>query len=319
MAINGATEQKAAQDKLSRARAIHGMFFPLPTVFDGVGEVDVEMMEQLIDWYLDCGVHALMPLGSFGQGPACRTDQRKSVAELVVRRVNGRVPVVVHVGAVEPYTSIELGQHAREIGADGIGVVGPYYYSDRNEWELLEHYRMVDAAVGLPVLLYHNTPYSGYAISPALTARIAEEVPNVFGVKLSAGETQEAQGYLRALGTRVAVFTGVVNAIPGMQLGVRGIMNPPLSLTPELGVQLVQAAEAGDVAQALELQLRLHHFQSSLATLRQYGRGITKVGLQLRGFAVKEFPRWPTRPMTEADREVLREALAEVAAVPVRT
>ncbi|MEE8519156.1 MAG: dihydrodipicolinate synthase family protein [Dehalococcoidia bacterium] len=317
MTTDGAAERTASQSRLDRARAIHGMFFPMPTVFDGKGEVDAEAMEQLIDWYLDCGVNALMPLGSFGMGPACRIDQRKSTAELIVRRVNGRVPVVIHVGAVDPYTSIELGQHARDIGADGIGIVGPYYYNDRNEWELLEHYRRIDAAVGLPVLLYHNAPYSGHTISPELTSKLADEIPNVFCVKLSAGETQETQRYLRALDGKAAVFTGVANVVPGMQMGARGFIHPPISLVPELGVQMSNAAEAGDINKALELQLELQRFQATLGPLRAYGRGVTMVGLQLRGFPVKEFPRWPTRPMPPTDVELLREALKSVGALPV--
>jgi len=145
-------------------KTVKGLVMPIPAVFDGKGEPDLPMVEKLTDWYLDCGVHGFFVLGSQGQGPACRIDQRKAVAETIVRRVNKRVPVIVQVGAVEPYTSIELGLHAKEIGADGIGVVGPYYYSDRNEWELIEHYKVVDKAVGMPMLLYNNPEYSGYPI-----------------------------------------------------------------------------------------------------------------------------------------------------------
>ena len=167
-------EYAIATEKVSNdvRKTVKGLVMPIPAVFDGKGEPDLPMMEKLTDWYLGAGVHGFFVLGSQGQGPACRIDQRKAVAETVVRRVNRRVPVIVQVGAVEPYTCIELGMHAKEIGADAIGVVGPYYYNDHNEWELIEHYRMVDGAVGLPMLLYNNTAYSGYPITPNLMAKL---------------------------------------------------------------------------------------------------------------------------------------------------
>ena len=113
------------QGKGSMSERARGMLAPIPGVFDGKGEPDLPMMEKLTEWYLDAGVHGFFVLGSQGQGPASRIDQRKAVAEAVIRKVNGRGPVGVQVGAVEPYTCIELGTHAKEIGADGIGVVGP--------------------------------------------------------------------------------------------------------------------------------------------------------------------------------------------------
>jgi dihydrodipicolinate synthase/N-acetylneuraminate lyase len=292
------------------------MFFPLPTVFNGQGEVDSRVMDELVDWYIDSGVNALFVLGSFGQGPACRVDQRKDVAELVTRRVNGRVPVVVHVGAVDPYTSIELGQQARAIGADGIGLVGPYYYSDRNEWELAEHYKMVDAAVGLPILMYNNPAYSGYPTSPSFIAKLLESVPNIFGAKLAKGNLDEAQAYLGTLPKGFSIFVPVQNMVPGMLIGVSGTISPPMALTPRVGVELVNAIQAGDRAAALDVQLRIIEYLDKTRPLgKAYGRGVTPVGLRMLGFDVKQYPRWPVKEMTPGDQERLRGALEAVGAL----
>ncbi|HWP59012.1 MAG TPA: dihydrodipicolinate synthase family protein [Candidatus Acidoferrales bacterium] len=201
-------------------QTVSGLVIPIPAVFDGKGEPDLPMMEKLTDWYLDAGVHGFFVLGSQGQGPACRIDQRKAVAETVVRRVNRRVPVIVQVGAVEPYTSIELGLHAKEIGADAIGIVGPYYYSDRSEWEIIEHYKMVDEAVGLPILLYNNPEYSGYPIPPSMMFNIKEAVPNVFAAKLAMGNVDQAISYLRVLSREFIIFIPITQMIPGMLVGV---------------------------------------------------------------------------------------------------
>ena len=92
---------------------------PIPAVFDGKGEPDLPMMEELTDWYLDTGVHGFFILGSQGQRPATTIEQRKAiVSRSCAASING-FPVV-QIGAVEPYTSIELGHHAREIGATAL-------------------------------------------------------------------------------------------------------------------------------------------------------------------------------------------------------
>ncbi len=135
--------------------------------------------------------------GSYGQGPALPPEERKKVAEIVVQQVKHRVPVVVHIGAVDPYTAIDLGKHAKAIGAEAIGHVGPYYYADRSEYEIIEHFKMVDRAVGMPILVYNNPRYSGYNIHPDFMARLVSAVPRIFGAKLAMGSVDEAMAYMK--------------------------------------------------------------------------------------------------------------------------
>jgi 2-dehydro-3-deoxy-D-pentonate aldolase len=294
-------------------KTVRGLVMPIPAVFDGKGEPDLPMIEKLTDWYLDAGVHAFFILGSQGQGPACRIDQRKAVAETVVRRVNGRVPCIVQVGAVEPYTSIELGLHAKQIGADGIGVVGPYYYSDRNEWELIEHYKMVDKAVGLPMLLYNNPEYSGYPIPPAMMAKLREAVPNIFAAKLAMGNIDQAVNYLRVLSRDFIIFIPITQMLPGMLLGVAGSIAAGTPVTvPEAGVQLIEAVWAKDYDRAQKIQVLLLEHGERLAPIRSYGRRVTLEGLRLRGLAVKEYPRWPTKPLSAEHQKLYEENMKRV-------
>jgi dihydrodipicolinate synthase/N-acetylneuraminate lyase len=294
-------------------KTVKGLIMPIPAVFDGKGEPDLAMMERLTDWYLDAGVHGFFILGSQGQGPACRIDQRKAIAAAVVRRVSKRVPCIVQIGAVEPYTSIELGLHAKEIGADAIGVVGPYYYSDRNEWELTEHYRMVDKAVDMPMLLYNNPEYSGYPITPAMMKNLRDAVPNVFGAKLAMGNVNLAINYLRVLSREFVIFIPIGQMLPGMLIGVAGSIAAGSPVTvPEIGVQLIEAVWASDYDRARKIQVLLLQHNERMAPIRSYGRRITLEGLRLRGLAVKEFPRWPTRPLSAEHQKLYADNVTRV-------
>ena len=294
-------------------KTVKGLIMPIPAVFDGKGEPDLAMMETLTDWYLEAGVHGFFILGSQGQGPACRIDQRKAVAATVVRRVNRRVPCIVQIGAVEPYTSIELGLHAKEIGADAVGVVGPYYYSDRNEWEITEHYKMVDKVVDMPMLLYNNPEYSGYPITPAMMKNLRDAVPNIFGAKLAMGNVDLAVNYLRLLSREFIIFIPIAQMLPGMLIGVSGSIAAGSPVTiPEIGVQLIEAIWAGDYDRAQKIQVLLLQHNERMAPIRSYGRRITLEGLRLRGLAVKEFPRWPTKPLSAEHQKLYEENMKRV-------
>ena len=197
-------------------------------------------MRELTDWFVACGVHAFFVLGSYGQGPAMTPEERKKVAEIIVQQVKHRVPVVVHVGAVDPYTAIDLGKHAKSIGAEAIGHVGPYYYADRSEYEIIEHFKMVDRALGMPILVYNNPRYSGYNIHPAFMARLVESVPNIFGAKLAMGSVDEAMAYMKMVKAPFAPYALASNLVSAMSVGVAGTISPPLAVTPEIGVELVR-------------------------------------------------------------------------------
>jgi 4-hydroxy-tetrahydrodipicolinate synthase len=294
-----------------------GMLAPIPAVFDGKGEPDLAMMESLTDWYIDAGAHGFFVLGSQGQGAACTIEQRKAIAETVVKHVDSRVPVIVQVGAVDPYSSTELAAHARGIGSDAIGVVGPYYYSDRPEWELIEQHKEIDSAAGLPMLLYNNPQYSGYPTPPAMMKKLKGEIPNVFGSKLANGNLGQAKTYLRAMGEDFVIFVPISMMLPGMLVGVNGSIaaGAPV-IVPEAGVQLVEAIWAGDYTRAQEIQILLIEYADHIAPLRQYGRRTTLEGLRIRGLAIKEYPRWTTKPMTQEHlthyEECIKRLLADI-------
>ncbi len=302
---------------MSSTAAIRGILLPLPTVFDGTGEVDEPMMREMTQFYLDKGVHGFFVCGSYGQGAAMRVDQRKRVAQLVVEEVRGRVPVVVHIGSVDPYTAIDLGGYARGIGADAVGMVGPYYYSDRTHEELVLHFQMVDRAVQLPLFVYNNPAYQGYAITPALMQRLVATVPRIFGAKLGMGTLDDALQYLRAI-PGFAPFALSSVLMPGMLQGIRGTVSPPLTLVPELGVDLVSAIDARRDEEATRLQALVTEVEGTLVRLwKRYGRGPFAEGLRALGFRIKEYPRWPTPPLPGEEREQLLDVLrrARVAAV----
>jgi len=302
---------------MNKMDGLRGMLLPLPTVFDGEGQVDEAVMRDMIQFYVHTGVHGLFPLGSYGMGPALSIEQRKRVAKIVVEEVRGRIPIVLHVGAVDPYTTIELGLHGRSLNVDAIGMVGPYYYSDRTMPELLLHFKMVDKAVQLPIFIYNNPEYQGYPITLPMMQELAATVPNIFGTKLAGDTVKEALKYVEAI-PGFAVFVTGGGLMPEMLEGVRGTVSPSLTLTPELAVALVKAIDERRDEYAIQLQTLVTEVSVTVRRLwKKYGRAIQGEGLRALGLPIKQFPRWPTPPVPEAEREELFAVLKRARALAV--
>ena len=275
-------------------QAVRGMLLPVPTVFEEDGRIDIKLMEELVDYYVDSGVNALFVGGSFGQGPAMSIEERKQLADVVVKRANHSLPVIVHAGTADPFTTIDLGRHCLKAGADGLAFVGPYYYADHTPDEVREHFRMVGRELKAPMMLYNNPKYQGYPISAQMMKQMREDSPQIFGAKLAMGSVDEARIFQGTIGSDFKLFSLASTLFPGMLVGITGTVSPPLSVFPELGVELVRAIDRKDYTRALELQQAVIDFHSSFLipqVLRDCGRAIYKQGLIELGFKVKRYPR----------------------------
>lgn len=289
-------------------QSIRGMLLPIPTVFEEDGRIDQKLMEELVDYYVDAGVNALFVGGSFGQGPAMSLEERKQLSTIVTKRVAKRIPVVVHAGTADHFTTIELGKHSLQAGADALAFVGPYYYADHSPDEVREHFREVGKALKAPFMLYNNPKYQGYPISAQLMRQMRDDNPMIFGAKLAMGSIDEAKNYQRTVGADFRVFSLASTLFPGMLCGIAGTVSPPLAVFPELGVELVRAIDRKDYVRALELQQEVVDFHSAFllpAVLKDCGRSIYRQGLIEQGFKVKRYPRWPTSEMSAERKEWL--------------
>jgi dihydrodipicolinate synthase/N-acetylneuraminate lyase len=293
---------------------IGGTVIPLPTPFDERGEVDEKVFRQIIDFEVSAGADGVMACGSYGQGPVMRPDQRKRVAEIALDEVKRRVPVIIHVGAPDIQTVLELAEHSGKIGVDGLLIVPPYYYTDHNEYEITEHYKAVAKKVSLPIYIYNNKRYAGIDITPDYARRLVEAVPTIRGVKLAWGTLQESTSYIEALkGHDFGVFPGTpTDTVEGVGIGIRGTIPPLGSVFPEICIETWRAAVRKEQEQALALQEKLRKINGVVADLtKKVGRTAYKELYRLRGIEMKMYPRWPAKQINDAERDDLRAKLAD--------
>jgi dihydrodipicolinate synthase/N-acetylneuraminate lyase len=289
---------------------IRGVLLPIITPFDDRVRVDEEMMRQLVDFHISAGVQGLFVLGSTGQGPAMTIEERKHAAAIALDQAKKRIPVVIHVGTADAWSTTDLAEHAAARGADAVAIVPPYYYSDHTEYEIIAHYRAVHKAVSLPIYIYENPKYSGISIAPGFALRMKEQVPALEGIKVAYGQGALLE-YVRLL-PDVSVFTGNADLFGLVPFGLAGMINPPTSFVPELCVALFKALDSKDYLAAVEAQKRVDAAARIVAArLRKWGRVPLQEVYRMRGFAVQRFPKWETEQMPKEEIAKLERELRE--------
>lgn len=288
---------------------LHGVVPPTITAFGADESVDYEATAAHARFVVEHGAHGVFPLGTNGEFPLLAPDERDDVVEAVVETVGGEVPVIAGVGAPSTRETVGHAERAEMAGADGVVVVTPYYYPLDHD-AAVEHYRRVADSVDLPVYVYHIPSKTGNSLSLETLDALAA-VENVVGVKDSSkdvpwlGQAIDANPDLTFLaGSDSLLF-------PGLEIGCSGMVSAVANVFPELVVDLYEAYDAGDEDRARELQSRVYEVRSALKR-GPYMAGV-KTALALRDVGFDPGPlRSPLRAMEGADREALRDDLAEL-------
>jgi 4-hydroxy-tetrahydrodipicolinate synthase len=249
---------------MRNALNLHGIITALVTPFSTNNDVDEAALEELVHFQVRSGVHGLFALGSTGMGPAMEPDERKRVAEIVVRSTNGEVPVIVQVGDANPKVTLDLARHAEEAGADAVASLTPFYYQPGAD-AVIEHYTRLTQATELPVLIYNIPRNTGNNVDAKLLHQLSR-IPNVVGIKDSSRDFSQLLDYLRTVPEGFAVINGTDSYqfsafCAGVNAGVSATANP----VPELFVRMYEAYKSGDLKRGQELQKRIHAIREAMS------------------------------------------------------
>ena len=237
--------------------SLHGVIPPICTPLTAGGEVDVPSVHNLVDYLVENGVHGIFALGSTGEFSLLTNRQKEVLLDAVTEAVDHRVPVVVGILDTSTSRCIENGQVARQAGADAL-VLGSIYYFTASQKEVMDHFRAVHAAVGLPILAY-DIPSLVHSKLDVGTIRTLFEEGVIIGIKDSSGMPDKFREVLVATrGTGFRAFTGselVFDVYLGMGAhgGVPGLGN----VLPAEYVHIYDLAQEGDWAAAAQVQERL--------------------------------------------------------------
>jgi 4-hydroxy-tetrahydrodipicolinate synthase len=229
-----------------------GCMVALVTPFKG-DTIDEAKLRELVEFHCTSGTDALVPTGTTGESPTLTHPEHDRVIEVVLEASRGRLPVLAGAGSNSTAEALRLTRHAKEVGAQGVLSVSPYYNKPTQEG-LYRHFMAV-AEVGLPVVLYNIPGRCGVAIAPETVARLAKH-PNIVGIKEASGSIDTASEILSLCD--IAVVSGDDSlTLPIMSVGGKGVISVVANLVPADVKSMITAFNQGDHATAVRWHRRL--------------------------------------------------------------
>ena len=239
---------------------IKGVIVPILTIIDGEERIDEAAMRRHVDFVIEGGVLGILAFGSNGEFYMVEDGEMERGLNIIVDQTNGRVPVYFGIGAISTKKCVRLAQMAVRCRADGISVLQPMFLKPTEE-ELFLHFKTIGESVpDTPMRLYNNPGRVGYTLSGNLVQRLAEEVPNIVGMKDTSGDITQMEEFIRRTRhTGFKIFGGKDTLLyASMCHGAVGGVCTAANFMPELITDIYNKYVAGDLNGALEAQYKLN-------------------------------------------------------------
>jgi 4-hydroxy-tetrahydrodipicolinate synthase len=272
----------------TRAERFAGLSVAIVTPFRD-GAVDVPRLHEQIGFQAEAGVTAICPVGTTGESPTLSHAEHERVIAESIQAAAGKILVMPGTGSNSTAEAIRLTKYAEQAGADAALVVGPYYNRPTQQG-LYEHFKALAEAVAIPICIYNIPGRTGRNIEPETILKLAE-LPGIAMVKEATGSIDQASQVLA--GTDLTVLSGDDSmTLPLLAVGGRGVVSVVGNLVPADMKALVEAFDAGNLAEARRLHTKLFSLGRELlglasnpipikAALKMVGRDTGEVRLPL--------------------------------------
>ncbi|MBR3678978.1 MAG: 4-hydroxy-tetrahydrodipicolinate synthase [Oscillospiraceae bacterium] len=284
-----------------------GAAVALVTPFAADGSVDYDVLARLIDDQIENGTDALVITGTTGESSTLTEEEHIEVIAFSVKHTAKRVPVIAGTGSNDTACCIRLSKAAKEVGADALLLVTPYY-NKTTQRGLVAHYTLVADSVDLPIILYNVPSRTGVGFSLDTIDTLANH-KNIVAIKEASGNISFSAQVIERCADRIDVYSGNDDQIvPMMSLGAKGVISVLSNVIPQETHDMAQAMLDGDLAKAMELQIRYLGLINDLFI--EVNPIPVKEAMNLMGMNVGPC-RLPLYEMADNNRDALRAELVK--------
>ena len=289
---------------------MRGCATALVTPFNRDGSIDEGRLRAFVDFQIEGGVRLLVPCGTTGESATMTEEEDRRVIRTVVEAARGRAKTIAGAGSNSTSASVEYSRAARDLGADAVLVVAPFY-NKPTQAGLYAHFRAVAEAVeGLPVVVYNVPGRTSSNIAAATALKLARDVENIVAVKEASGDLSQIMTILRDRPEHFRVLSGDdALTFPLLALGADGLISVASNETPELMARMCDLALAGNWEEARALHFRLLPLME--VNFIESSPGPVKAALKLMNLLEENF-RLPLVPVQDKSRTRVREVLEEL-------
>ncbi|HEY6231732.1 MAG TPA: 4-hydroxy-tetrahydrodipicolinate synthase [Pyrinomonadaceae bacterium] len=289
---------------------MRGCATALVTPFTANGGIDEDRLRALVERQIAGGVKLLVPCGTTGESATMTDEEDRRVIAVTVEVARGRARVIAGAGSNATASAIEYSQRARDLGADAVLQVAPWYNKPTQEG-LYAHFRAIAAAIpDTPIMLYNVPGRTSSNIAAQTVLRLAGDCENIVAVKEASGNLAQIMEILRARPENFAVLSGDdAVTLPLIALGAEGIVSVASNEIPDLMSRLTQLALAGNWPEARALHYRLLPLME--INFIESSPGPVKAAMAMMGLLEENF-RLPLVPVQEPSRLRIRDVLVEL-------
>ena len=289
---------------MSKPILFTGSGVALVTPMNPDGSINYGKIEELVDWHIANATDALIICGTTGEAPTLKMEEHLEAIRVAVARAAGRIPVIAGTGSNDTHHCIQSCRSAKEIGADGLLLVTPYY-NKTSQRGLIAHYEAVASATDLPLILYNVPSRTGLDIKPDTAAKLYREVDTVVGLK-QASPDMAATGYLASI-SDIPIYSGNDDLlVPVLSMGGIGVITVLGNIAPTVSHDICQLWLDGHTTQSRDLFLQWMDLAQGLFT--DVNPIPVKEAMNRMGMNVGEC-RLPLYPMEEGAKEKLAKLL----------
>jgi len=233
-----------------------------PFTEDG-SAIDVEAWKGFLDWQLEVGVPGIIVLGTTGEFLTVSDEERRLLVGAAIEHVAGRIPVLVGAMNASTARAVRNAREAEELGADGLMILPPYYYTPTED-EIFGYYRAICEAVSLPIMLYNNPVTSNVDMSAKLVGRLTRAFENIRYIKEASMDVGRVHDVVEETGGVMNVFAGE-RIVESFLLGAVGYVNPYGNYIPRASYRIWDYLVEGRLDDARKVQRLINELDHIIA------------------------------------------------------
>ena len=289
---------------------MRGCATALVTPFKTDGAIDEDRMRALVDRQIKGGVRLLVPCGTTGESATMTEEEDARVIRLTIEVAQGRAKVIAGAGSNSTAAAIEYSQRARDLGADAVLQVAPWYNKPTQEGLYAHFHAIAEAVPDMPIMLYNVPGRTSSNLAAQTTLRLARDCENIVAIKEASGNLSQIMEILRERPPNFSVFSGDdAVTLPLVALGAEGIVSVASNEIPDLMSRMTELALDGKWKEARELHYRVLPLME--INFIESSPGPVKAAMAILGLLEENF-RLPLVPITEKSRARVRAVLSEL-------
>lgn len=285
-----------------------GSYVALVTPFTKEGAIDEEKLRMLVNYHVENKTAGISPCGTTGESPTLTHEEHKKIVKIVVEEAKGRIHVMAGAGSNSTAEAIELAKFAKEVGADSVLSICPYYNKPVQRG-VYAHFESIAKSVNIPVMLYNVPGRTGINMSPETVYELSK-LDNIKGIKEASGNIEQVCNILNLCGENIDVLSGDdALLLPMMSVGAKGVVSVTANFMAKEVAELIENFNDGKIEEARKMHNKLYRL--SQAMFIETNPVPVKAVMSMLG-RIENNVRLPLVQLSEGSIETLKKLMKEV-------